>query len=297
VGDLSASGALPTPTFGARKPQCGPRLVAQIGLPSPWIRGSEGRSRHSTSAPLLVDRVESSHKVLCAKVRVPLQHLHALVSTDGFARARCAECGHDFLIAWSCKGCGVCPACNTRRMVETAAYLVDHVFPRLPVRQWVLSVPKRLRYYLQHDPAIEMLALRIFLSVVEQALRRACLPAGSNSRIGAVAFIHRLGALINPHEHFHCLVIEGVFEADTSGAARFHESRAPDQKLLDEVHAKVRRAGVVPAAFWQPTRHCGVRSGFGRRAVAQTIKSWTTWPSAPGRLPPDAILHPLTAPA
>jgi hypothetical protein len=37
----------------------------------------------------------------------------------------------------------------------------------------VLSVPKRLRYHLEHDPAIETLALRIFLSVVEQALRRA----------------------------------------------------------------------------------------------------------------------------
>jgi len=31
-------------------------------------------------------------------------------------------------------------------MVETAAHLTDHVFHRLPVRQWVLSVPKRLRY-------------------------------------------------------------------------------------------------------------------------------------------------------
>jgi len=126
-------------------------------------------------------------------------------------------------------------------MVETAAHLADHVFPRLPVRQWVLSVPKRLRYHLEHDPAIETLALRIFLSVVEQALRRACPAAGPDSRIGAVAFIHRFGALLNPHEHFHCLVIEGVFAADASGGATFHESRAPDQKWLDEVHAKVRR--------------------------------------------------------
>ena len=47
--------------------------------------------------------------------------------------------------------------------------------------------------------------------------------------------------LLNPHEHFHCLVIEGVFAADASGGATFHESRAPDQKWLDEVHAKVRR--------------------------------------------------------
>jgi hypothetical protein len=28
-------------------------------------------------------------------------------------------------------------------MVETAAHLTDHVLPPLPVRQWVLSVPKR----------------------------------------------------------------------------------------------------------------------------------------------------------
>ncbi|KFB73424.1 MAG: putative transposase [Candidatus Accumulibacter phosphatis] len=91
------------------------------------------------------------------------------------------------------------------------------------------------------DPAIETLALRIFLSVVEQALRRACPAAGSDSRIGAVASIHRFGALLNPQVHFHGLVIEGVFEADASGAATFHESSAPDQKLLNEVQAKVRR--------------------------------------------------------
>ena len=34
-----------------------------------------------------------------------------------FARARCAECGYDFLVAFSCKGRGLCPSCNTRRMV------------------------------------------------------------------------------------------------------------------------------------------------------------------------------------
>ena len=62
------------------------------------------------------------------------------------------------------RGRGVCPGCSTRWMVETAAHLADHVFPRLPVRQWLLSVPKRLRYPLEHDPAIETLPLRIFLS-------------------------------------------------------------------------------------------------------------------------------------
>jgi hypothetical protein len=65
---------------------------------------------------------------------------------DGQQRPRrCGECGHNFLIAFSCKGRGVCSSCNTRRMVETAVHLADHVIPRLPVRQWVLAVPQRLR--------------------------------------------------------------------------------------------------------------------------------------------------------
>jgi hypothetical protein len=44
-------------------------------------------------------------------------------------------------------------------MAETAAHLVDHVFTPLPVRQWVLSVPKRLRYHLERDPAVLNAAL------------------------------------------------------------------------------------------------------------------------------------------
>ena len=82
----------------------------------------------------------------------------------------CDDCGHDYFVAYSCKGRGVCPSCNTRRMVETAAHLTDHVFPRLPVRQWVLSVPKRLRYYMQRDGAVLNMVLRIFLRVIAQSL-------------------------------------------------------------------------------------------------------------------------------
>ena len=44
------------------------------------------------------------------------------------------------------------PLCNARRMAETAAALVDHVFWPLLVRRWALSVPKRLRRYLGRQP-------------------------------------------------------------------------------------------------------------------------------------------------
>jgi hypothetical protein len=80
------------------------------------------------------------------------RYLECGILAYGFARARCPDCGHDFLVAFSCKGRGLRPSCNAWRMAETAAHLVDRVFPPLPVRQWVLSVPKRLRWYLEREP-------------------------------------------------------------------------------------------------------------------------------------------------
>ena len=48
-------------------------------------------------------------------------------------------------------------------MVATAAHLTDHVLPDLPVRQWVLAVPKRLRYVLEREAALQGAALWLFL--------------------------------------------------------------------------------------------------------------------------------------
>jgi len=48
-----------------------------------------------------------------------------------------------------------------------------------------------------------------------------------DSRIVASAFIHRFGALLNPHEHFHCTVSEGVFEADARERRRFIDAVPP----------------------------------------------------------------------
>jgi hypothetical protein len=51
-----------------------------------------------------------------------------------------------FWVAFSYKGCGMCPSCFPRRVAATATYLVEHVFPELPVGQWSVPFPKRLRY-------------------------------------------------------------------------------------------------------------------------------------------------------
>jgi hypothetical protein len=48
-------------------------------------------------------------------------------------------------------------------MVETAAHLTDQVLPRVPLRQWVLSLPKRVRWFLRQRPETVSPVLRVFL--------------------------------------------------------------------------------------------------------------------------------------
>ncbi len=51
------------------------------------------------------------------------------ILAHGFLRVRCAACGHEKLVAFSCKLRGICTSCRGRRMAETAAWLVDRVIP------------------------------------------------------------------------------------------------------------------------------------------------------------------------
>jgi hypothetical protein len=185
------------------------------------------------------------------------KYLECGIFAHGFARAWCDDCGHDYFVAYSCKGRGVCPSCNTRRMVETAAHLCDHVFPRLPVRQWVLSVPKRLRYFMQRDGAVLNMVLRIFLRVIAQSLQTHS-PGAANvdkaaKHIGAVAFIHRFGSSLNAHVHFHVCVVDGVFEeipvavvgqTDVQSSPPgivFHPASAIDETAVAQVQTDLRR--------------------------------------------------------
>jgi hypothetical protein len=138
-------------------------------------------------------------------------------------------------------------------MVETAAHLTDHVFPRLPVRQWVLSVPKRLRYYMQRDGAVLNMVLRIFLRVIEQSLSANCPGAVSADKaalhIGAIAFIHRSNSSLNGHVHFHVCAVDGVFEevaGDTDAQSSppgivFHPASGVDATVVALVQADLRR--------------------------------------------------------
>jgi hypothetical protein len=117
-------------------------------------------------------------------------------------------------------------------MAETAAHLSDHVFPRLPVRQWVLSVPKRLRYFMQRAGVVLNMVLRFQLKVIAQSLQANSPGAANVSKvalhIGAVAFIHGFGSSLNEHVHFHECVVDGVFYGAALGADTDADTKPQD---------------------------------------------------------------------
>ncbi len=130
----------------------------------------------------------------------------------GFARALCTLCPQKFVIAFSCKRRGVCPSCNGRHMAQTAAHLVDHVIPPVPVRQWMISLPKRLRGVLADRPKAVAAVTKMFLHEIETLLgAQQATPPSPRPRLGAVSLLHRFGSGLNRHAHLHAAVTDGVF--------------------------------------------------------------------------------------
>jgi hypothetical protein len=101
-------------------------------------------------------------------------------------------------------------------MADTATHLVDRVFPEVPVRQWVLSVPFPLRYRLAYDSSLVRDVAQIFVRTVFSSIRRrAGIPASNRkARCGAVGFIQRFSDALNLDPHFHIMVTDGAFSND-----------------------------------------------------------------------------------
>jgi hypothetical protein len=158
----------------------------------------------------------------------------------GFARFRCTGCGADRLVAFSCKGRGVCPSCAGRRMTARAADLVDRVLPHVRHRQWVLSLPFWLRWRCAWDHELARAVLAVFLRAVFGLQRRRAARRGvSGGRTGSVTVIQRFGGALNLNVHFHTLVPDGVWTEADDGPPVFHRLPAPRADELDSLTATI----------------------------------------------------------
>jgi Putative transposase/Transposase zinc-binding domain len=162
---------------------------------------------------------------------------------SGFLRLHCDACRQDRLVPYSCKGRGFCPSCGGRRMADTAAHLVDRVFPEVPVRQWVLSLPFPLRYRLAYDSSLVQDVLQIFVRAVFASIRRqAGVPASNRkARCGAVTFVQRFGDALNLNVHFHSLALDGIYVEDEEGNLALRHVARPSDAEVARVTERIRR--------------------------------------------------------
>jgi Putative transposase/Transposase zinc-binding domain len=131
------------------------------------------------------------------------------------------------LLAFSCKRRYFCPSCHQKRVVLFAERVEEEVLERVPVRQYVVTIPKMLRVFFKHDRKLLGLLSQCFYQTVKQCFREVS--PEKRAVPGMIASIQTYGDDLGPfHPHLHCLVSDGLFLADGS----FFPISAPDPQTL-----------------------------------------------------------------
>lgn len=127
---------------------------------------------------------------------------------EGFARVRCPECHHEYLLSFGCRGRWFCPSCHAKKVVQFGSHLKENILYPVPNRQYVFSIPKIMRVYFKYDRKLLgklcQCANKSLLALFRTALKR-------DGVLGAVMAIQTFGDYARWHPHIHALVVDGLF--------------------------------------------------------------------------------------
>jgi hypothetical protein len=128
----------------------------------------------------------------------------------GFARIYCDACGHDYLLAYSCKTRYFCPSCHQKRVLLYGEWVEENVLEPVPHRQYVFTLPRLLRpIFGRHRPWLGELC-----RIAARLLTRAHAEAAPGARPGLILFVQTFGDLANFNPHVHVLAADGAFFPD-----------------------------------------------------------------------------------
>src|SRR5215471_14630175 len=183
------------------------------------------------------------------------------ILAHGFLRLGCDTCPKELLLPFSCKRRGFCPSCAARRMAQTAAHLVECVLPWVPTRQWVVSVPIPLRYWMAASQDLTAQVHTIIRTTIAQYyINQAVTHSVPRDQVqpGSVTFMQRFGSALNLNVHYPLLFLDGVYldRTDQERTPRFLTSEPPCdanvadivQKISRRVMRKLRQLGYLEAS-------------------------------------------------
>jgi hypothetical protein len=116
----------------------------------------------------------------------------------------------------------------------------------VPHRQYVFTVPKRLRPYFLHDRRLLGLLSRVAYETLRDFLAASL---GDRSAVpGVVASIQTFGSLLNWQPHLHLLVTDGAYRGDgTFLPLTFHDPRVLAEAFRRAVLAAFVKEGLLSA--------------------------------------------------
>ena len=135
---------------------------------------------------------------------------------NGFARVKCEECGHEYLLGFSCKRRHFCPSCHQKRVVEFGEWLCEEVLKAIPHRHFVFSIPKILRRYFLYDRKLLSELSRCAWETLKEFFQEVVPEDGAVP--GAVIAIHTFGDFLGWHPHLHILCTDGCFYGNPAAA-------------------------------------------------------------------------------
>ena len=158
------------------------------------------------------DRFERQYGFFRPYVKhVIYRYLDCGILHNGFARVKCKDCGHAYLLAFSCKCRHFCPSCHQKRVVEFGEWICQEVLKAVPHRHFVFSIPKILRkYFLYNRGLLSDLSrcgwesLKVFFQHIVPA--KDPVPCG-----GAVVAIQSFGDFLGFNPHLYVLSTDGCF--------------------------------------------------------------------------------------
>jgi hypothetical protein len=221
------------------------------------INGAGKYSRHQPEKTILYEviqrnwetfqtQAEENGKTIAFYIKKEFQaYLQCGMLAFGLLRLKCSDCKHKNIVAVSCKKRGFCPSCCAKRMSESGIFMSEEVFPDVPVRQWVISVPFPLRYWMASRPALMTKILAIITRAINGYYQQKAKKSGIliGGKTGSYTVIQRFSSILALNVHFHCLWMDGVHvknAKELKGRAIFKNLPPPNNKEVLEVLTIIR---------------------------------------------------------
>ncbi len=132
---------------------------------------------------------------------------------QGFARVRCQGCGHEYLLAYSCKRRQFCPSCHHKRCLQFGQWLCREVLRAVPHKHIIMSLPKILRRYFLYDRRLLAELSRQGWETLKLFYQAFAPDAGAMP--AAVVAVQTFGSFPDKfHPHLHIICADGHFSED-----------------------------------------------------------------------------------